>query len=230
MNILRIAIYLFTIVLLTCGVSHAAPAYGTHMPRYHHWTWGLEANFIVDRDLDNDEGGTDGDRYFLTGSYGIFSWLSLDGKIGVGDVDWERNRGDDLSYSTNFAGAYGFRIKAYENEEWGIKGVVGFQHISVHPDARNQGGTKHETIIDEWQGSVVCSKDIGDLVPYLGARYGSLDFIKWENEAHRKRIHSEEYYGIIVGMDYWLNERTKINLEAGFLDGEELAIGLSYDF
>jgi len=212
-------------------LSHAAPVYGTDLPEGRHWRCGLEGDFIIDRDLDNDEGGTNGSRYFFTLSYGIFSWFSFDGKIGVGDVEWDRGaKGDDLTYSTDFAGGYGFRLKGYENEEWGIKGVAGFQHISVHPDAKNQGATKHETIIDEWQGSVVVSKDAGSVVPYVGARYGSLDFIKWENEAHRKRIQSENYYGVIVGVDYHLDERTKINLEYSFLDAEEFAIGFTYDF
>lgn len=218
------------LVLLFCRISYAAPAYGTHMPEKRHWTWGLEADSIIDRNLDNDVGGTSGDRFFVTGSYGIFSWLSFDGKIGIGDVEWDRNGADNLTYSTNFAGAYGFRIKGYENKEEGIKCVVGFQHISVHPDAKNQGGTKHEAIVDEWQGSAIISRDIGNFVPYVGGRYGTLDFIKWENEAHRKRIHSEEYYGVIIGLDYWLNKRTRLNLEGIFLDGEELAVGISYDF
>lgn len=219
------------VVLLFPEISSAAPAYGTHMPEAHRWTGGLEGDFSIDRNLDNDEGATDGNRYFLTVSYGIFSWLSFDGKIGLGNVSWDRTKGnDDISYSTDFAGGYGFRIRGYEIEEWGIKSVVGFQHISVHPDARNQGGSKNETIIDEWQGSIVVSKDIGDFVPYLGARYGTLDFIKWTNEINRKRIKSEENIGVIIGLDYWLNERTKLNLEGTFFDGEELAIGISYDF
>jgi len=208
----------------------AAPTYGTHMPEKRHYTLGLEGNFILDRNLDNDQGGTSGDRYFLTVSYGIFSWLSFDGKIGVGDVEWHRTHADDLNYNANFAGAYGFRIKGYENKEWGVKSVAGFQHISVHPDPKNQGNIKHETIIDEWQGSVIVSKDIGSFVPYLGARYGTLDFLKWENEKDRERTHSEKYYGAIVGLDYWLDKRTRINMEGAFFDGEEIAIGISRDF
>lgn len=226
-----ILVMLMIFMPLAYRVAYAAPAYGTHMPEKRHWTGGVEGNFLIDRNLDNDEGCTSGNRYFLTLSYGIFEWLSLDGKIGVGDVHWDRTQGnDDLDYDTNFAGAYGFRIKGYENEDWGIKSVAGFQHMSVHPDAVNQGGEKHETIIDEWQGTVIISKDVGDVVPYLGARYGTVDFIKWVDEHDRKRIQSEKYYGVIVGMDYWLNEKTRINLEGAFLDGEEVAVGVSYDF
>ena len=221
---------MLNLALLFADVSYAAPVYGTHMPQKRHWIWGLEGNFIIDRNLDNDEGGTNGNRYFLNGSYGIFSWFSVDAKIGVGDIDWDRNKGDNLSYSTNFAGGYGFRIKGYESEERGIRSVVGFQHISVHPEPKNQGGDKNEAIMDEWQVSLVVSKDMGNFIPYLGTRYGTLDFIRRTNEVDRKRIKSEKNFGIIIGLDYWLDENTRLNLEGAFLDGEELAIGVSYDF
>ena len=218
------------LVLLCSNISYSAPAYGTHIPDVQKWIWGLEGNLIIDRNIDNDEGGIITNRYFLTTSFGIFSWLSLDGKIGIGNVDWARNKGDNLDYSTNFAGGYGFRIKGYEDEKWGIKSVAGFQHISVHPEPNNQGGSKNEAIVDEWQGSVVVSKDIGYFVPYIGARYGTLDLIRRTNEVNRKRIKSEKIYGIIIGLDYWLNKRTKINIESTLLDGEEVAFGISWDF
>lgn len=218
-------------ILLVTSPGYAAPVHGTHMPEEKRFTCGLEGSFILDRNLDNDQGSTSGDRYFATVSYGVFEWLCFDGKIGIGDVRWDRTAGnDDLDYASNFAGAYGFRLKGYENDEWGIKSVAGFQHISVHPDAKDQEGNKHETIIDEWQGSLVVSKDIGNFIPYTGVRYGTVDFIKWVDEKDRKRIQSEKYYGIIAGFDYRLDDRTKINLEGIFLDGEELAIGISRDF
>ena len=225
---------LVSIILNLClsifGPVYAAPCYGTHMPEKKHWTWGVEGNVIVDRNVDNDLGGVNVNKYFLTGSYGILPWLCFDGKIGIGDVEWDRASAPGLSYDAGFAGAYGFRIKGPESKGLGIKSVAGFQHISVHPESRNQDNVKHETIIDEWQGSLIVSKDIGNFVPYLGARYGTVDFIKWENEHDRKRIQSEKYYGAVAGLDIWLSEKLKANLECCFIDGEEIAAGISYDF
>jgi len=211
--------------------SYAAPVYGTHMPEKNRWVWGIEGDFILDRNLDNEQGGVEIKKYFITGSYGLFKWLCFDGKIGVGDVEWHRTQTNaDISYDTNFAGGYGFRIDCGKIEHLGIKGVIGFQHISVHPDAKNQEGHKHQVIIDEWQGSALISKDIGRFIPYLGLRYGTVDFIKWLDEQDRKRIHSEKFFGAVVGMDYWLNKKIRLNLEMDFLDGEELTIGMGYDF
>jgi len=226
-------LFLSVIFILIFSFSHesfSAPIYGTHMPKKKHFICGLEESIIIDRNLDNNEGAVNGRRSFFTLSYGIFPWFSFDGKIGIGDVDWERIGVENLNYSTNFSGGYGFRIKGYENKSLGIKSALGFQHISVHPGARNQNSEKNGVIIDEWQGSLVISKDFKYVTPYLGTRYGSVDFIKWVNEANRKRIKSEKEFGIIIGLDYWLDDRTKLNLEALFLDGEEVAIGISRDF
>lgn len=228
----KVAVFsMLGIIFIYSHNAYSAPAYGTHMPKEHRWIWGCEGDFLLDRNLDNDMGAAAGNKLFITGSYGIFPWFSLDGKIGAGNVRWDRTNGaDNLAYSTNLAGAYGFRVKLYENKKLGIKSVGGFQHISVHPHAKNQSGDRHQVIIDEWQGSILLSKGIGRFVPYCGARYGTLDFIKWVNEHDRKRIKAEKNYGIIIGTDCRINNTTKLNFEVTFLDGEEVAAGISRDF
>ena len=74
------------------------------------------------------------------------------------------------------------------------------------------------------------SKDIGNFVPYLGARYGTVDYIKWVNEHDRRRIKSKKMAGIVIGMDYMVAGDTRLNIEGDFVDGEELSIGISRDF
>lgn len=225
--------YLFLIMIsmmIFSNVSYAAPCYGTHMPKEKQWIWGLEGDFLIDRNLDNNQGGTSGNRYFLTGSYGIFNRLCFDGKIGVGDVAWHNSNPGNLNYDTGFSGGYGFRIKGYENKNLGIKTGVGFQHISVHPPTKSLGSDKHRVIIDDWQGSALISKEIGNCTPYLGARYGTVDYIKWVNDHDRKRIKSEKRVSVVIGMDYLIAKGTRLNIEGDFIDGEELSIGISRDF
>jgi hypothetical protein len=207
------------------GISYAAPCYGTHMPKEKQWIWGLEGDFLLDRNLKNNQGSTSGSRYFLIGSYGVFKWVCFDGKIGVGEVAWHNSNPGNLSYNTGFAGGYGFRIKGYENKNLGIKTVAGFQHISVHPRTTCPMNDKHRVIIDDWQGSVLISKDIGNFTPYLGAKYGTLDFIKWANDHDRRRIKSEKNIGAVIGIDYLVTKDTRLNIEGIFIDGEELSIG-----
>jgi hypothetical protein len=225
--------YLFlalVLIMVFSNVSYAAPCYGTHMPREKQWIWGLETDLLIDRDLKDHHGSTSGNRYFLTGSYAVFDWICFDGKIGAGDVAWDNSNPGNLNYNTGFAGGYGFRIKGFENKPLGIKTVAGFQHISVHPPTSDIGNDKHRVIIDDWQGSVLISKDIGNFVPYLGARYGTVDFIKWVNDHDRKRIKSEKMFGVVIGADYIIAKDTRLNVEGMFADGEELAIGISREF
>lgn len=224
-------IFLTLVLIVTCSAAvYSAPCYGTHVPEKKHWTWGVEGDFVIDRNLENDQGGVSSNRYFLTGSLGIFDWLCFDGKIGVGSVRWDNLSAGKMNFDTNFAGAYGFRVKAYENKELGIKGVIGFQHISVHPRSETSGSGQYKVIIDDWQGSVLASKAMGRFVPYLGTRYGSVDFIKWVNEHDRKRIKSEKKVGLVIGMDYLIAKCTRLNIEGDFIDGEKLSIGIKRDF
>ncbi len=222
----------FAIILnmLCSGVSYAAPCYGTYMPKEKKWILGRQGDFLVDRDLKDNQGGTSGSRYFLTCTYGVFDWICFDGKIGMGDVAWHNSNPGNLNYNTSFAGGYGFRIKGYENKALGIKTVAGFQHISVHPPTASPASDNHRVIIDDWQGSVLVSKDIGNLVPYLGARYGTVDFIKWVNDHDRRRIKSEKMLGLVIGVDYLMAMDTRLNIEGDFIDGEELSVGISRDF
>nr|MBU1328029.1 hypothetical protein [Candidatus Omnitrophota bacterium] len=218
------------LVIICFGIAYAAPCYGTHMPKEKQWILGLQGNFLIDRNLKDSHGSTSGDRYFLTSSFGVFDWICFDGKIGVGDVAWDNSNPGNLTYNTGFAGGYGFRIKGYENKNLGIKTVAGFQHISVHPRTACPASDKHRVIIDDWQGSVLISKDVGNFTPYLGARYGTVDFIRWVNDHDRKRIKSEKMCSVVIGMDYLVAKDTRLNIEGDFIDGEEVSLGISRDF
>ncbi|MFA5388170.1 MAG: hypothetical protein WC312_00245 [Candidatus Omnitrophota bacterium] len=226
-------VFLFFVInlMVVCqAVSFAAPCYGTHMPEKKHWVWGVQADMLLDRNLDNSEGGVSGNRYFITGSYALFDWLSLDGKIGVGNVRWENSDPGNLAFDTGFAGAYGFRVKLYDDKDSGLKAVAGFQHISVHPHAASVASDNYKAIVDEWQGSLLVSRRIGRFEPYSGPRYGSLDFIKWVNDHDRQRIKSEKKVGIVAGVDYIITRNIRLNVETAFFDGEKVSLAVSRDF
>jgi hypothetical protein len=225
--------FLLSIMVLSvmcCGISYAAPCYGTYMPKEKKWIWGPQGDFLIHRDMKDSQGETSGNRYFLTCSYGVFNWICFDGKIGMGDVSWHNSDPGNLNFNSGFAGAYGFRIKGYENKELGIKTVAGFQHISVHPPTTSPNIDHHRVIIDDWQGSVLISKDFNKLTPYVGTRYGTVDYIRWVNSHDRKRIKSEDRWGVVAGMDYLVFKDTRLNVEYDFIDGKEISAGISRDF
>jgi len=224
------ALVLFCYLLFgICHFTYAAPCYGTKLPLAKEAFWGVQAHTIFDRDLEDDAGSIRSAQYFLLLSYGVLDWFSIDLKGGAGNIKQHPIGSDEIDYNSNFAGGYGFRLKVYDKEK--LKMVFGFQHISVHPKSTHLGMVKHKAILDDWQYSLLISKDIFKCTPYLGARWSRIDYIHWiEND--RKRVMSDltKGIGLIVGCDLPIAERVWFNIEGQFLDSEALAFSLNCNF
>src|SRR3989338_180206 len=70
-------------------VSHeicAAPTCGTDMPRRGRLVTGYENNIISKHDLGDSHGNIKSAQHFYILSYGVFDWLSFDGRMGAGDL------------------------------------------------------------------------------------------------------------------------------------------------
>ncbi|MDD5044764.1 MAG: hypothetical protein PHH69_01890 [Candidatus Omnitrophica bacterium] len=209
---------------------HAAPCYGTHMPARNRITLGVEYNFVVKRSLQHENGKIKNPDEFLALSYGVFDWLSIDLKGGAGKIDWKDSPYGDLKFSTGFSGAYGFRLRFYENKSKKIRLVGGFQHISVHPKTVDTAAGKYKAIADEWQGSVLGSVSWKKFTPYFGFKYGTYDLIRWIDDANRKRYKAEDNFGLVAGLDFNLTKNVRLNTEFDFLDGAQAAASLNFDF
>lgn len=216
--------------LLSSGNLLAAPCYGTHMPKKKKIFTGLEYNFIFEQELNNQQGRIKNPDQFLMLSYGLFDWLSIDLKGGSGKIIYKDSEYGDQDFSTGFAGAYGFRIRLWENKESQIKIVSGFQHISVHPKRTLISDGKYTVVVDEWQGSCLGSIRIKQLNPYLGFKYETYDLIRWINDANRKRYKSKDNWGLVLGTDLWIGEKLKLNLECSLLSEKAMSVSLGFDF
>jgi hypothetical protein len=225
-----IFIITITVVFSTADNLFAVPCYGTHMPQKNKFFAGVEYNFVIERDLKNHRGKVKNPDQFIMISYGIFDWLSLDLKGGSGGVDYKDSEYGDQEFSTSFAGAYGFRIRLWEDRDKDIKFVTGFQHISVHPKRVHTADGRYSIVVDEWQGSCLGSIRINQFVPYLGFKYETYDLIRWINNADSKRYKSQDNWGLVVGTDFWLKKNIKLNLECQFLDEKAASISLGFDF
>lgn len=225
-----------TIILSICFIIlfskniWATPCYGTDMPTKHHFFAGLEYNIITKRDLENNNGRIKNSDQFLMVSYGLFDWLSVDLKGGSGKVTYKDSAVGDVDFSTSFAGAYGFRIKLFESKNKFLKIVTGFQHISVHPRRVATAVGKYSVVVDEWFGSTLASIKLNKFVPYLGFRTGTYDVIRWINDENRKRFKSEDNLGLIVGFDFWLTDKIKVNFEHHFFDeiAGSVSVGINF--
>lgn len=218
-----------SLVLCLATSSYAAPCYGTKMPKKEQFFIGTETHYIFKRYLENDFGTLRSKQYFFLVSYGVYSWLSLDLKVGTGNIRQHPSGGDEVHYASNFAGGYGFRLKLYDQQN--LKMVFGFQHISVHPKSIHLADVRNKAILDDWQFSFLISHDFLGITPYLGTRWSRVDYIHWVESSRKRRMSDlTKDIGLIFGFDIPLTEKIWLNLEGQFFDSEALAISMNYSF
>jgi hypothetical protein len=225
----RSLIFILPFVFLIASFSHAAPCYGTRMPEKKKIFAGAQTYSIFKRYLENASGKLRSTQHFMLLSYGAYDWLSIDLKIGEGNIKQRPTDSSEIDYLSNFAGGYGLRIKLYDRKK--IKAVWGFQHISVHPKSLHFGSREHEAILDDWQFSFLVSRSVFKTTPYLGARWSRLDYIhRFENNKKRVMSDATKSLGLISGIDISITDRIWLNLEGQFLDSEACALSLNFKF
>jgi hypothetical protein len=227
----RPIIYAAVALFLLYSIStYAAPTDGTDIPYKGKYITGYQNNAIFKHDLAGLYGNIRSIQNYYTLSYGVFDWLTLDGKIGFGNL---REKGGDhpkIEHSNGFAGGYGFRLRVLDDAKNKVRIVTGFQHTSTHPASRNLNGDKREAIYEDWQGSLVASKDIGRLNPFAGAKISYGNLIQRTNDIDRKNRPPAYYAGVIVGCDVRLTKNTYISVEGHFIDETSLSSGIYYKF
>jgi hypothetical protein len=218
----------FIFYLLTFD-SYAAPCYGTKMPAKNELFAGIQSYTIFKRYLEHESGKLRSTQEFLSFSYGISDWLSLNLKGGAGYIKAHPKAGDEVDYPTYFGGGYGLRLSLFEQEN--IKAVLGFQHISIHPKTVSLSGKKHKAVLDDWQFSLLGSYQLKKITPYLGARWSRTGYIHWA-DGERELVRSDltKDIGVILGIDLPVAENIWLNLEGSLLDSQAVALSLNYRF
>jgi nitrate reductase NapE component len=206
---------------------YPAPVYGTRMPQKGKFFGGIQTHNIFKRYLEDEYGKLRSLQHFFLLSYGVFDWLSIDLKGGAGYIKQHPLGSDEVDYPTAFAGGYGFRMKFYEKDR--IKMVVGFQHISVHPQKIHLQNVKNKGVLDDWQMSLLASYEFKLLTPYLGIKGSRVDYIHWVGEDRKRKMSDlTKSIGVVIGFDLPLNEKIWFNLEGQFLDGNALAFSVNF--
>lgn len=224
------ALTVFTILCFCFApASSAAPCYGTKMPLKKGFFAGTQIYSVFKRNLEGDYGKLRSRQEFLLVSYGVFDWLAIDLEGGAGNIKQHSLRTDEVDYPSSFAGGYGFRLKLCDERD--VKVVFGFQHISVHPHRVYLGQTKNTAVLDDWQFSLLASRDFFKATPYIGTRWSRIDYIHWIEE-DRKRNMSDltKAVGFILGLDLPVTEKTWINLEGQLFDAEAVVFSVNYKF
>lgn len=212
--------------------AYPAPSNGAKLPPKGQSEIGCEYNLMQMRPLRRSYGEVRTEDYFLTFSFGIFDWLSLDGKLGTGDL---RQKGGihfpKIEYNTGFAGGYGFRIKGWEDKTQRLSAIFGFQHISVHPRDKYEDADKYEIFLDDWQLSALLAKDFAHFSAYTGIKTSDCQMVYKINELNKKRRYSKQHIGIVTGVSFDLFEqKTRLTLEGRFIDETAFSFNLAYLF
>lgn len=231
-DIVRIFILCLALCAALPELSHAAPSNGTRLPPQKRFEWGYEYNSMFKDRLSHDFGYLQTQDHFITLACGVTDWFSIDGKIGFGDVTQKNGKLPGLDYNTSFAGGYGFRFRVFQYDRWALRGIVGFQHICVHPWARSIDDDKYESILDDWQGSALLAKDFKFVTLYAGMKGSDCQIIYTINKHDRKRVSSDRHLGLITGIELYLfsDKKTRFVAEGRFFDETALTASLSYLF
>ncbi len=220
------------ICFCVCGIAtsgYAAPCYGTRMPEAKHFFAGLQTYSVFKRSMDDGYGKMSSLQNFLLISYGVFDWLSIDAKGGEGNINQHPQTGADLKYPAFVGGGYGFRARLYDKDK--TKVVFGFQHISIHPQTISINGSKNKAVLDNWQFSLLVSREFSHITPYLGASWSRMDNIHWVNTVRKlEQSDTGKSAGLIVGADIPLSKKTWFNLEGRFFDETSLAASINFAF
>lgn len=217
------------LLLLLPAVCYAAPIYGPDMPKRGQWYIGFETNLVFERDMHKGLGEAESNQYFYNTSYGVYDWLSFDGKLGVGDTEFDTVETGHLDFDSGFAGAYGLRFRIYNDESKKVKAIFGFQHISAHPPHETVNDVKYTAIWDEWQFSLLISKAYGRFEPYLGLKASQLYLIRKDNvEKSWSWNGSEDHFGVVLGSHIDLSENLYINVDGRFIDENAFSTALTY--
>ncbi|MBU0650663.1 hypothetical protein KKC59_02005 [bacterium] len=228
-------ILLFSIMISAIFFSSncfSTPLEGPTMPDKNKWRIGYQTNVVVEQDIHYLQGDVNSFCNFINFSYGLNKYVCLDGKLGVGDVDYDRDIGEEFNYHTGFAGGYGFRVKLFDDEtvDDNIKFIVGAHHICVHPHSiSDSAGLKQEVVWDDWQVDGIMFKQFGSFIPYVGAKIKKVYLIRKTN-GDRTRMKSDTEVGGACGFDYRFNDNWVFNAEARFIDEEAYSAGVSYLF
>ena len=211
------------------NACYAAPCYGTKMPNKKEFFCGVQTHSVLKRYLENEQGKMRSLQNFVLLSYGIFDWLCIDLKGGMGNIKQQTPGQERLDYSAYLGGGYGGRIRLYNNEK--IKAVFGFQHISIHAHKTHVNGIKRKPVLDDWQLSLLASYNFPVITPYIGTKWSRMDYIIWTN-GDRNRIKSDQTknIGLVFGFDIPLADIAWLNIEGNFFDAEAFATSLNFRF
>ena len=225
---IKIVILALLGIMVFSSNVYAVPLEGPYFLKKNQWSFGFSANVIYRRDIESITTNIKSSQFFYCLYYGIFDWLSFDGKFGTGDIADDQYSNQKFYYNYNWGGGYGLRLKVYENDD--LRMTWGVHHISIHPDPnKNTDNLTHRAILDETQFDATVALRGDKFSPYFGAKISYARLIR-RIDSERATLKEEENWAIALGFDYMIKNNIRFNFESRFVDEYALTCGVNYIF
>ncbi len=243
MRRLLVSVMAVTFIFGLASVVNASSV-GGDIPEKGELAVGFETNFMTKREVkdvtQNQSAELKSNQYLATLAYGLLDRLALKVKLGAGDLRY-KDADEKQVTEEGFLWGIGLDSKVYENEENGLKLLLGAEYFSAGDlDVKSRYLDPNDTLTfedwREWQISFLVAKDIARFMPYLGVKYSDFEMdYKWYDSSAGttttgKKIEADKNFGVFLGTDYRLGENWKLNLEGRFIDETAMSFAGTYKF
>lgn len=201
------------------------------------WDFALEGGYLSKRPMES-AGKSDYEVSISHGyhsrSFGLTDRLTIKGKAGATYGYLYDKTKPVAEEKTSLSGGFGLGLQLkgviLENKDRGLEwdGSGQFFYMSSH----HKKSGKSNTDWYEWQFSTSLAKAIGRFKPYAGIKFSTVDLDYDDGKGDKVSYNEDANVGPFVGTDIYLGEDRDIliNLEAGFILGNEFYGGIKYRF
>lgn len=230
---------LFLMIFFFClSLARAAPVGSPpSLLKKGQWDFALEGGYISRRPMEtsgNPNYEVSISHGYHSRSYGLTDRLMLTGKVGgtYGYLYDETTPGAEVKTSLSGGLGLGIQLKGiiFKHKDTGLEWDGGGQFLYMRSHRKKSG--KANTDWYEWQASTSLAKEIGRLKPYAGVKFSTVNLDHDDGKGNKTSYDEDGNVGPFVGADIYFGRDRDIviNLEAGFLMGNEYYGGLRYRF
>ena len=230
------AIFLI-LCLFAFGVQAAPVGSPASLLQKGQWDFALEGGYLSERAMEGDDDSSY-DVNIVHGyhsrSYGLTDRLTIKAKAGGIYAHLNEETPAGIQTETSLSGGFGLGIQLkgiiFENQDRGFEWDGSGQFVYMRSHRKRSG--KANTDWYEWQVSTCVAKALGKFKPYAGVKFSTVDLDHDDGKGNTNSYDEDESVGPFIGTDIYLgrDQDIVINLEIGFLLGNEYYGGIKYRF
>lgn len=228
----------FLVPFLCLNIAQAAPVGSpASLLEKGQWDFALEGAHLSRRTMkttSNSNYEVSISHGYHSRSFGLTERLLIKAKVGgtYGYLYDGAASGEDAKTSLSGGLGWGLQLQGiiFENKDLGVEwdGSTQFLHMRSH----HKRSGKANSDWYEWQVSSSVAKAIGRFKPYGGIKFSTVNLEHDDGEGNKTSYDEDESIGPFIGTDIYLGDDRDIviNLEAGFLIGNEFSGQVKYRF